>query len=507
MNPFIDVAAAAITPTTVTFTTNEATAWNDGIAEDGEGGSANIAGINMQFYNISDTSGTIIPEKLIHGDTQQSDSFHALTSYASNIASGWKGMGMQSSDGAEFRLKEFFYSNWGGSASITVVGYRNGTEVGNTSFTTDELVNNYDSKTVILGSAFYNVDKVLLYSTGPTWHGINNIQIDEPIITNAAPPTIGTQPTDKTVNVGGSASLSVAASGGATLSYQWYSNSTNSNVGGSLIGGATSASYSAPTSSAGTTYYYAVVTNTDSSASGNQTATATSNAAKVTVNALTHAATPTINTQPTDKTVNVGDSANLSVAASGGAALSYQWYSNSTNSNVGGTLVGGATNASYSAPTSSAGTTYYYVVVTNTDSSATGNQTAMATSNAAKVTVISLTHAATPTINTQPTDKTVNVGDSANLSVAASGGAALSYQWYSNSTNSNVGGTLIGSATSASYAAPTSSAGTAYYYVVITNTDSSATGNQTATATSNVATVTVIALTNASTPTIDTHRQ
>ncbi|MFF5994513.1 hypothetical protein AAGS61_07110, partial [Lysinibacillus sp. KU-BSD001] len=324
-------------------------------------------------------------------------------------------------------------------------------------------------------------------------------------LTHAATPNIGTQPTDKTVNVGGSATLNVAASGGVSLSYQWYSNTTNSNSGGTPIPGATSATYVAPTGTAGTTYYYVVVTNTDSSATGNKTATATSNVAKVQVNTLTHAATPSIGTQPTDKTVNVGDSAALNVAASGGVSLSYQWYKNITNSTSGGTLIPGATSATYAPSTGTAGTTYYYVVVTNTDNSATGNKTATATSNVAKVQVNALTHAATPNIGTHPTDQTVNVGDSSTLNVAASGGVSLSYQWYSNTTNSTSGGTLIPGATSATYAPSTVTAGTTYYYVVVTNTDNSATGQQTATATSNVAKVQVNALTHAATPNIGTH--
>ena len=210
---------------------------------------------------------------------------------------------------------------------------------------------------------------------------------------------------------------------------------------------------------------------------------------------LTHAAAPGIDTDPGDLTVNVGEQADLSVAASGGVSLSYQWYSNTQNSPTGGTPIPSATSATYAAPTATAGTTYYYVVVTNTDGAATGNQTATATSAVAAVTVKALTHAAAPGIDTDPGDLTVNFGEQADLSVAASGGVSLSYQWYSNTQNSPTGGTPIPSATSATYAAPTATAGTTYYYVVVTNTDSAATGTKQATSTSAVAKVTVKALT------------
>jgi len=105
------------------------------------------------------------------------------------------------------------------------------------------------------------------------------------VTVNAQAPVITIQPRDETVTVNGSVALSVTAgvSDGGTLSYQWYSNNTNGNSGGSAITGATGASYSPPTGMAGTVYYYVVVTNTLSSATGNKTASVASSAAKVTV--------------------------------------------------------------------------------------------------------------------------------------------------------------------------------------------------------------------------------
>ncbi|TGE40182.1 cell wall-binding protein [Desulfosporosinus fructosivorans] len=131
--------------------------------------------------------------------------------------------------------------------------------------------------------------------------------------TNVAVPTINTQPSNQTVNVGGTANLSITASGGVVLSYQWYSNTVNSTTGGAIISGAASGSYSAPTDAEGTKYYYCVVTNTDSGATGNQTATATSNVATVTVNAApTHGGgggggSPTPSPTPTTVTGSVID--------------------------------------------------------------------------------------------------------------------------------------------------------------------------------------------------------
>lgn len=95
----------------------------------------------------------------------------------------------------------------------------------------------------------------------------------------------------------------------------------------------------------------------------------------------------------------------------------------------------------------------------------------------------------TPSIDTQPTSQSVSVGGTANLTVGGSvnDGGELSYQWYSNTANSTAGGTAIQGATGASYAAPTNTAGTVYYYCVVTNTKD----GQTATVTTDAVAVTV----------------
>jgi quinol monooxygenase YgiN len=244
---------------------------------------------------------------------------------------------------------------------------------------------------------------------------------------------------------------------------------------------------------------------------GTQTATATSNVAAVVVNALVNAATPSITGQPAGATYAQNATATaLTVTATraDGGTLSYQWYKNTSNSTTGGTSLGsanGAQTASYTPITTATGTTYYYVVVTNTKSGVTGTPTATATSSVAMVTVNVLVNAATPAISGQPTASAIYTQNAAAtaLTVTATGsdGGTLSYQWYKNTTNSTTGGSTIGT-NSASYTPLTTTVGTAYYYVVVTNTKSGVTGTPTATATSSVATVTVNALVNAATPSI-----
>ncbi len=91
-------------------------------------------------------------------------------------------------------------------------------------------------------------------------------------------------PTPATINtqVGETApSLSIIASGGAgSYTYQWYWNESNNTTSGTSIDGATSASYTPPTTAPGTKYYYCKVTS-----AGN---TVTSTTAKVVVAAVAH---------------------------------------------------------------------------------------------------------------------------------------------------------------------------------------------------------------------------
>lgn len=62
----------------------------------------------------------------------------------------------------------------------------------------------------------------------------------------------------------------------------------------------------------------------------------------------------------------------LSITANGNG-LSYQWYSNTNNSGTSGTIIGGATNPTYTPATSSAGTLYYYCVITGDCGTVTSN--------------------------------------------------------------------------------------------------------------------------------------
>ena len=185
----------------------------------------------------------------------------------------------------------------------------------------------------------------------------------------------------------------------------------------------------------------------------------------------------------------------VSASVSDGGTLSYQWYKNAEDNTSGGTPIQDAIGASYAPPPDANTTVWYYVVVTNTNNSAGGNKTATATSRTAEIAFNNLVHAGVPHISANLHDAEYGMGEAAQpLSATATvtDGGTLSYQWYQNTANSNEGGTPIQDATATSYTPPTAEVGTVWYYVVVTNTNNSATGNKAATGKSSTAKITVM---------------
>ena len=260
--------------------------------------------------------------------------------------------------------------------------------------------------------------------------------------------------------VGGAIStpLTVQISGATGVaSYQWYSNTTNSTVGATPVGTNSSNYTPAVFTSTGTMYYFVVVSFT-----GNGCGSITSNFAEVIV-----VADPIVTTQPiVSQTVCQNTAASdLTVVVSGGAGTGYlyQWYSNTANNTTTGTLIAGATNNFYTPPTATSGTIYYYCVITQTNGIGCN-----VTSNTGAI-VVNLA----PTIVTPPVSSTVCAGGTPTiLSLTyANGVGTPTYQWFSNTTNSNVGGTAIAGATNATYSPSGVTAGIFYYYCQVTFPD------------------------------------
>ncbi|WP_163410160.1 PKD domain-containing protein [Flavobacterium ajazii] len=303
--------------------------------------------------------------------------------------------------------------------------------------------------------------QVLVSASG---NGCTTITSAEVEVTVIPDPIITTQPVgNTTICKNGTATLSVAASGGSgSFSYQWQSAPT---LGGTYadISGATSDTYTTSNLSA-TSYFRVVIAN-----SGSGCDDIISNIATVYIG--------DINVQPVaPDPICSGGTATVSLTASangGTATFAYQWES-STDGVNGWTAIGSANSDSYTTPALTA-TTYYRAIVTSL------TPTCSLTSDVVAVTVIP-----DPSITTQPADGSVCQGGTYDLSVIASNGTpSLTYQWQSAST---LGGTYtdISGAVSANYTTPALTA-TTYYRVQV-----SASGNGCTTVISDPATVTVV---------------
>lgn len=244
------------------------------------------------------------------------------------------------------------------------------------------------------------------------------------------------EPIPQSWMAGAPGSISVAATGAAPLTYQWYKDDV-------LIATATAATYTvgSPTvDNAGT--YHVVVSN----------AYGASTSVDATVS-LAAASAPVLTTEPAaNVTVNASETLTLTSLASGAPTPSYQWFKHNGTSYV---AIPGATWPTYTIPataTTDAGT--YRVTATN----GSGSDFADA--------VVTIRTAA-PVITVEPTPVTVNVGQPVNISVTATGYPAPSYQWYKDTGSGPV---LIPGATASAFtlgSATTADIGS--YSVVATN--------------------------------------
>ncbi len=234
------------------------------------------------------------------------------------------------------------------------------------------------------------------------------------VTVNAVKPEIATEPQDKGVGVGGSATFTVTATGTEPLSYQWQKN-------GADITNATNTGYTTPAAALADSgsLYKCIVTNSVGSD--------TSRAAVLSVSQ--NVIKPDITKDPQNKDILVGDSTTFFVSATGTIPLSYQWQEN-------GVDISSATDSSYTTPAvalADSGSLFKCIV---------SNSIGSDTSKAAVLTVTQ--NVIKPDITTEPQDKIINEGATTTFNVAASGTEPLTYQWQKNNTD-------IPTATSAGY--------------------------------------------------------
>lgn len=284
----------------------------------------------------------------------------------------------------------------------------------------------------------------------PLIGGCNDLYAEGTITVDPATAITAESMADQRICIGATFSdISVTATGVGTLSYQWFSNTTPSKTGAMPVG-TDSNTFSPDVSTIGTLYYFVEVTSGCSPI-------ATSNYMEAIVEPQT-----AITTQPStaDDVECYGDGFDEIIVEAVGADLTYQWYSVPTQTNSGGTAVSGATSANFTPPSTTEGIAYYYVVVTGYCSSDVSNPTGKYEVTEPKTTIVE--HPSTA-------DETVCLGGSfSTLTVEANGEVdiigSLQYQWYSNTSPSNTGGTLLTGETNPDFTPPSNTVGILYYY-------------------------------------------
>jgi gliding motility-associated-like protein len=274
-------------------------------------------------------------------------------------------------------------------------------------------------------------------------------------------PVFTTQPTSSEICLNGTATtLEVAYTNGTGIpTYEWFSNINSPNPWGNRILGATNSTFDPPTNTVGKLHYYAKISFTSGGCSKIVSAVATVNVVEQIV----------VNPVAAGQTICVGGTANeFEVTYSGGTGNpSYQWFSNDSNTNTGGTVIPSAITDTYTPATfSTSGNFYFYAEV-----SLTGNGCTLATSDVFQVDVLT-----DPVIDSQAiaSQELCRGAAPTDLTVVVSGGtaSAKTYQWYQNSTSNSTRGTAIPGATASSFAPSTATVGTLYYYVIVSQLES-----------------------------------
>ena len=305
-----------------------------------------------------------------------------------------------------------------------------------------------------------NNPETVTYTTTPSLDACVGTPVNFIITVNPSP-IINTQPVSSEICLDGTPTLLEVTyiNGAGAATYQWFSNTTDATTSGSAITGETGSTYTAPGDTLGTVYYYVEISFNTGGCSQ-----VTSNTASVVVNPQI-----TVNPIADPQTLCVGGLPDqLEVIFSDGTGIaSYKWYSNTTNSKVDSNEIIGEINSTYTPSVlNTAGSFYYYAEI-----SLDGNGCNTAVSDVFEITVLS-----DPIINKQPlvSQELCQGAPPYYLDIDASGGTDTlrTYQWYVNSVDSNTGGEIIPSETTLFYKPQTTTVGTFYYYIIVSQPES-----------------------------------
>ena len=169
-----------------------------------------------------------------------------------------------------------------------------------------------------------------------------------------------------------------------------------------------------------------------------------------------------------------------------GETLSYQWYRAESKTEA-GTAIPDATESSYKITDTSTETKcYFYCIVKNTNTD--NNKSEQTESERAKCHITDgqiQSDALNPEISEQPKSKILRLNSTEQLTLRVKAKSkddgTLSYQWYK-AASSETEGTAVTDADKAEYTftPDTTSAGITYYYCLVTNTNNTVHGEQTA---------------------------
>ncbi|MGG7034984.1 MAG: PKD-like domain-containing protein [Flavobacterium sp.] len=295
----------------------------------------------------------------------------------------------------------------------------------------------------------------VIYTITPVSNGCSGtpVTVTITVIPTVAP---GTVVADQTICNGGDPvafTQSVAATG-INLTYQWRNSTIGTTGPWTDISGATAITYDVPAGLTQDTWYQRVVTST---LNGGICSVANTTPIKVSINTINPGSI--IGNQTVCS--GMAPAPFTSVGATGSGAITYKWYSSTTDCNGSWTLIAGATGATY-APSGITTTTYYRREAISTNSAVCN-----AFSNCITVIV--------NTVNggTVGADQTVcspyNPSLFTNI-VSGSGSGIITYQWQSNTAGCGGSWNDISGATGATYDAPSGLSATTYYRRVAIST-------------------------------------
>jgi hypothetical protein len=250
-------------------------------------------------------------------------------------------------------------------------------------------------------------------------------------------------PSNVAAAAGGNATFTVVAGGSPAPTYQWRRNGVNLVEGGRLTGTQTPTLTITGVLTSDNGSYDVVVANTTATGPFSTQAGAT----------LSVDGTPLITSQPVDATAAANGSSSFGIGVYSRSSLTYQWQ-RSTDA--------GATWGNLSDATGISGSTGPNLYLSSVALNRSGERYRAVLTNALGVTTSSaatLLVQAPPTIQTQPTARTVPIGQSTTFSVVATGTPTPTYQWRKNGSN-------IAAATGATYTIPSVQTGDAGNYSV-----------------------------------------